>query len=113
MGGTGGRRVGHGLGIASADIAALAVHIMTNTALTGATYDIDCGQLPARLQLAGFLPDHVRALLAYNVKARRARSPAALRWADGYGAPIAEPDSLNVPASGQARATAAARSSPL
>jgi NAD(P)-dependent dehydrogenase (short-subunit alcohol dehydrogenase family) len=106
MGGTGGRRVGHGLGIASAatavlppftaalalelapvrvnliaagfvdtplsasllgdqleerrnelratlpigrvvtpaDVAALAVHLMTNTALTGATYDIDGGQ---------------------------------------------------------------------
>jgi NAD(P)-dependent dehydrogenase (short-subunit alcohol dehydrogenase family) len=106
MGGTGGRRIGHGLGIASAataalppfaaalalevapvrvnliapgfvdtplpasllgdqlearrtelretlpigrvvepgDVAALAVHIMTNTALTGATYDIDGGQ---------------------------------------------------------------------
>jgi NAD(P)-dependent dehydrogenase (short-subunit alcohol dehydrogenase family) len=106
MGGTGGRRVGHGLGIASAataalppfaaalalelapvrvnliaagfvdtplsasllgdrleerrnelrstlpigrvvtpaDVAALAVHIMTNTALTGATYDIDGGE---------------------------------------------------------------------
>jgi NAD(P)-dependent dehydrogenase (short-subunit alcohol dehydrogenase family) len=106
MGGTGGRRVGHGLGIASAataalpmltaalaleiapvranliaagfvdtplsasllgpgledrrnelranlpigrvvgpaDVAALAVHIMSNTALTGATYDIDGGQ---------------------------------------------------------------------
>jgi hypothetical protein len=27
-----------------ADGAALAVHIMTNTALTGATYDIDGGQ---------------------------------------------------------------------
>jgi NAD(P)-dependent dehydrogenase (short-subunit alcohol dehydrogenase family) len=26
------------------DVAALAVHIMTNTALTGATYDIDAGQ---------------------------------------------------------------------
>jgi NAD(P)-dependent dehydrogenase (short-subunit alcohol dehydrogenase family) len=106
MGGTGGRRIGHGLGIASAataalppftaalalelapvrvnliapgfvdtdlsasllgdgleerreelretlpigrvvgpkDVAALAVHIMTNTALTGSTYDIDGGQ---------------------------------------------------------------------
>ena len=106
MGGTGGRRVGHGLGIASAatavlppftaalalelapvrvnliaagfvdtplsasllgdrleerrnelratlpigrvvgpaDVAALAVHIMINTALTGATYDVDGGQ---------------------------------------------------------------------
>jgi NAD(P)-dependent dehydrogenase (short-subunit alcohol dehydrogenase family) len=106
MGGTGGRRIGHGLGIASAataalppfaaalalevapvrvnliapgfvdtplsasllgdqlearrtelretlpigrvvepgDVAALAVHVMTNTALTGATYDIDGGQ---------------------------------------------------------------------
>jgi NAD(P)-dependent dehydrogenase (short-subunit alcohol dehydrogenase family) len=30
--------------VESADIAALAVHIMTNTALTGATYDIDGGQ---------------------------------------------------------------------
>jgi hypothetical protein len=28
----------------AADIAALAAHIMTNTALTGATYDIDGGQ---------------------------------------------------------------------
>ena len=106
MGGTGGRRIGHGLGIASAatavlppfaaalalelapvrvnliaagfvdtplsaallgagldarreelrrtlpigrivmpeDVAALAVHIMTNTALTGGTYDVDGGQ---------------------------------------------------------------------
>jgi NAD(P)-dependent dehydrogenase (short-subunit alcohol dehydrogenase family) len=106
MGGTGGRRVGHGLGIASAataalpaftatlamelapvrvnliaagfvdtplsasllgnqlehrrqeltatlpigrvvtpaDVAAIAVHLMTNTAITGATYDIDGGQ---------------------------------------------------------------------
>jgi NAD(P)-dependent dehydrogenase (short-subunit alcohol dehydrogenase family) len=26
------------------DVAALAVHLMTNTALTGATYDIDGGQ---------------------------------------------------------------------
>jgi hypothetical protein len=26
------------------DVAALAVHIMSNTALTGATYDIDGGQ---------------------------------------------------------------------
>jgi NAD(P)-dependent dehydrogenase (short-subunit alcohol dehydrogenase family) len=30
--------------VSPADIAALAVHIMTNTALTGATYDIDGGQ---------------------------------------------------------------------
>jgi NAD(P)-dependent dehydrogenase (short-subunit alcohol dehydrogenase family) len=30
--------------VAPADVAALAVHIMTNTALTGATYDIDGGQ---------------------------------------------------------------------
>jgi NAD(P)-dependent dehydrogenase (short-subunit alcohol dehydrogenase family) len=30
--------------IAPADIAALALHLMTNTALTGATYDIDGGQ---------------------------------------------------------------------
>lgn len=30
--------------VGPADIAALAVHIITNTALTGATYDIDGGQ---------------------------------------------------------------------
>ena len=30
--------------VGPADVAALAVHIMTNTALTGATYDIDAGQ---------------------------------------------------------------------
>jgi hypothetical protein len=30
--------------VGPADVAAFAVHIMTNTALTGATYDIDGGQ---------------------------------------------------------------------
>jgi NAD(P)-dependent dehydrogenase (short-subunit alcohol dehydrogenase family) len=30
--------------VSPADVAALAVHIMSNTALTGATYDIDGGQ---------------------------------------------------------------------
>ena len=30
--------------IGPADVAALAVHIMANTALTGATYDVDGGQ---------------------------------------------------------------------
>jgi NAD(P)-dependent dehydrogenase (short-subunit alcohol dehydrogenase family) len=30
--------------VTAADVAALAIHIMTNTALTGATYDIDGGQ---------------------------------------------------------------------
>jgi NAD(P)-dependent dehydrogenase (short-subunit alcohol dehydrogenase family) len=30
--------------VVAADVAALAVHIMTNTALTGATYDVDGGQ---------------------------------------------------------------------
>jgi hypothetical protein len=30
--------------VGPADVASLAVHIMTNTALTGATYDIDSGQ---------------------------------------------------------------------
>jgi hypothetical protein len=30
--------------VGPSDVAALAVHIMTNTALTGATYDIDGGQ---------------------------------------------------------------------
>jgi len=34
----------HREGDPPADVAALAVHIMTNTALTGATYDIDGGQ---------------------------------------------------------------------
>jgi NAD(P)-dependent dehydrogenase (short-subunit alcohol dehydrogenase family) len=30
--------------VGPADVAALAVHLMTNTALTGGTYDIDGGQ---------------------------------------------------------------------
>jgi NAD(P)-dependent dehydrogenase (short-subunit alcohol dehydrogenase family) len=30
--------------VQAADVAALAVHLMVNTALTGATYDIDGGQ---------------------------------------------------------------------
>ena len=30
--------------VTAADVAALAVHLMTNTALTGATFDIDGGQ---------------------------------------------------------------------
>jgi len=30
--------------VAPADVAELAVHLMTNTALTGATYDVDGGQ---------------------------------------------------------------------
>jgi NAD(P)-dependent dehydrogenase (short-subunit alcohol dehydrogenase family) len=30
--------------VGPADVAALAVHVMTNTALTGATYDTDGGQ---------------------------------------------------------------------
>jgi NAD(P)-dependent dehydrogenase (short-subunit alcohol dehydrogenase family) len=30
--------------VGPADVAALAVHIMINTALTGATYDVDGGQ---------------------------------------------------------------------
>jgi NAD(P)-dependent dehydrogenase (short-subunit alcohol dehydrogenase family) len=30
--------------VGPADIAALAVHLMTNTTVTGATYDIDGGQ---------------------------------------------------------------------
>jgi hypothetical protein len=35
---------GPGLSLMAANTAALAVHIMTNTALTGATYDIDGGE---------------------------------------------------------------------
>ena len=38
------RRSPIGRAVGAADVAALAVHIMTNTALTGATYDIDGGQ---------------------------------------------------------------------
>jgi hypothetical protein len=30
--------------VGPADVAALAVHVMTNTALTGATYDVDGGE---------------------------------------------------------------------
>jgi hypothetical protein len=30
--------------VGPADIAALAIHLMVNTAITGATYDIDGGQ---------------------------------------------------------------------
>jgi len=30
--------------VSPADVAALAVHVITNTALTGATYDVDGGQ---------------------------------------------------------------------
>jgi len=30
--------------VGPADVAALAAHVMTNTALTGATYDVDGGQ---------------------------------------------------------------------
>jgi hypothetical protein len=30
--------------VEAADVAALAVHLMTNTALTGAIYDVDGGQ---------------------------------------------------------------------
>jgi len=33
-----------GRAVVPADVAALAVHLMANTALTGATYDIDGGQ---------------------------------------------------------------------
>jgi len=39
MGGIGSRRI-----VGPADIAALAIHLMTNTAVTGATFDIDGGQ---------------------------------------------------------------------
>jgi hypothetical protein len=30
--------------VTAADVAALALHLMTNSALTGATYDVDGGQ---------------------------------------------------------------------
>jgi len=37
--------------VGPADVAALAVHIVTNTALTGATYDVDGGQQLVAVQL--------------------------------------------------------------
>ena len=43
MGSTGARRISPGIASA-ADVAALAVHVMSNTALTGATYDVDGGE---------------------------------------------------------------------
>jgi NAD(P)-dependent dehydrogenase (short-subunit alcohol dehydrogenase family) len=43
--------------VGPADVAALAVHIMTNTALTGATYDIDGGQ-----QFVSLRTEHGRQL---------------------------------------------------
>jgi len=39
-----GRRSRSARVVTAAHVAALAVHVMTNTALTGATYDIDGGQ---------------------------------------------------------------------
>jgi NAD(P)-dependent dehydrogenase (short-subunit alcohol dehydrogenase family) len=39
-----GRTLPIGRVVGPSDVAALAVHIMANTALTGATYDIDGGQ---------------------------------------------------------------------
>jgi NAD(P)-dependent dehydrogenase (short-subunit alcohol dehydrogenase family) len=30
--------------VGAADVAAVAIHLMTNTAVTGATYDVDGGQ---------------------------------------------------------------------
>ncbi|HWG23613.1 MAG TPA: hypothetical protein VG296_05805 [Actinospica sp.] len=39
-----GPRLPIGRVVGPADIAALAVHLMANTAITGATYDIDGGQ---------------------------------------------------------------------
>ena len=42
--------------VGPADVAALAVHIMTNTALTGATYDIDGGE---QLLLGRMISAHV------------------------------------------------------
>jgi hypothetical protein len=38
------RRFPSGVSSERADVAAMAVHIMANTALTGATYDVDGGQ---------------------------------------------------------------------
>jgi len=36
--------IGRGRVVGPGDVAALAVHLMTNTAVTGATFDIDGGQ---------------------------------------------------------------------
>jgi hypothetical protein len=37
-------KIERAVALVTADVAALVVHIMTNIALTGATYDIDGGQ---------------------------------------------------------------------
>jgi hypothetical protein len=68
--------------VGPADVAALAVHIMANTALTGATYDIDGGQ-----QFVG--DSHV-------LKGRRSRAAkTAFRMWLGTASPIAMPATTN------------------
>ena len=52
--------------VGPADVAALAVHIMTNTALTGATYDIDGGQQ----FVAAYLKKPIRAVSTAVIKTR-------------------------------------------
>ena len=58
--------------VGPADVAALAVHIMTNTALTGATYDIDGGQ-----QLLSEGDRRERPAQAGHRGARRPAAPGA------------------------------------
>ena len=68
--------------VGPADIAALAVHIMTNTALTGATYDIDGGQQlsPRRDAAAGMRP---RTRPAGSPSSPAARRASARAWSTG------------------------------
>ena len=73
--------------VGPADVAALAVHIMTNTALTGATYDIDGGQQ--------FVGD---ASLKPSAKSDIASASAARnRWRRPVGSSRGETVSAHVP----------------
>ena len=59
------------------DVAALAVHLMTNTALTGATYDVDGGQQLIRERRGRSDPAATRQLDAGASSGRRAGGPSA------------------------------------
>jgi NAD(P)-dependent dehydrogenase (short-subunit alcohol dehydrogenase family) len=62
-----------------ADVAALAVHLMSNTAVTGATYDIDGGQqlLPGELRGAGSASRHHHRRLQGHRRRPGGRLPRA------------------------------------
>jgi NAD(P)-dependent dehydrogenase (short-subunit alcohol dehydrogenase family) len=69
--------------VGPADVAALAVHIMTNTALTGATYDIDGGQQFVSLWTENSPAERLAMSMSTgyciarrSARPKRARSPA-------------------------------------